>query len=109
MKEERDNEYQSYCAPPSEVRSDCTVITDDGFIIDLVCCEHLSPDGELCYPVLMYHNNQKQGKCCSLCTELIGPNKPIFLMDNGRFCHPCTNCESWAWWDEDKLWMYWLE
>jgi hypothetical protein len=109
MEENRDEEYQSFCAPPSKVRTDCTVITDDGFIIDLACCEHLSPDGDLCYPVMVYANRQNLGKCCPSCAALIGSNKPIFLMDNGQYCHPCTECEKWVWWVEDELWMYWLE
>ena len=109
MEKNNDNENIDYCAPPSEVRSDGTVITSEGHVIDLLYCEHMSPDGDLCKPVMVYRNDIRCEKDCPQCSATIADDKQIFLMDNGEYCYPCTDCNSWVWWEEDELWMYWLE
>tara|TARA_B100001287_G_C22336710_1_gene368790 strand:+ start:101 stop:430 length:330 start_codon:yes stop_codon:yes gene_type:complete len=109
MEDYNDEEKIDYSAMPSEVNNDCTVRTEEGQIIDLIFCEHFSPDGDLCLPVMVYRNDKNSGKCCQKCNSIVGHNIPIFLMDNGDYCFPCVECNNWVWWTENEPWMYWLE
>ena len=58
-----ENEKIDYCAPPSEVRSDGTVVTSEGHVIDLLYCEHMSPNGDLCMPLSRYHQSDRSLTC----------------------------------------------
>ena len=83
----------------SRIDNNGMVHFEDGTTLDLVGCRLIPPEGHKYVEVLLMFKRQHMIKpisSCPRCNNFIPWERPVLLMEDGRFVYPCENCV-WVW------------
>ena len=82
-----------------QIDDDGTIHLQDGTTLDLVGCKLIPPEGHKYVGVLLMFKRKHMINPisrCPKCNKFIPWERPILLMEDGRFVYPCEKC-AWVW------------